>query len=174
MVHVHTHNQNPQALRGEIAKMLGTTADHVIVHSYPGPGHYGRSNGGNAGAEDEAVILSQAVGKPVRVQWMRADDMQWSTQSSAAFSDVELAMDEKGKWWRIRSTTTCRRCRTTGRWARCSQDCRPCRRPRCMSTSVTSTVNGHFRSVALCAGCECALSAGMARSRWDRRLRRLP
>ena len=77
--------------------MLRTTPDHVIVHAYPGPGHYGRSNGGNAGAEDEAVILSQAVGKPVRVQWMRADDMQWSTQSAAAFSDVQLAIDEKGK-----------------------------------------------------------------------------
>lgn len=96
-VHIYTHNQNPQALRGEIAMMLGTTADHVIVHAYPGPGHYGRSNGGNAGAEDEAVILSQAVGKPVRVQWMRADDMQWSTQSPASFSDVQLAIDEKGK-----------------------------------------------------------------------------
>jgi len=96
-VHLHTHNQNPQALRGEIAMMLGTTPDHVIVHTHPGAGHYGRSNGGNAGAEDEAVILSQAVGKPIRVQWMRAEDLQWSTQSSAAFSDVELALDEKGK-----------------------------------------------------------------------------
>jgi nicotinate dehydrogenase subunit B len=96
-VHIHTHNQNPQALRGEIAMMLGTTPDHVIVHTHPGAGHYGRSNGGNAGAEDEAVILSQAVGKPVRVQWMRAEDLQWSTQSAAAFSDIELAIDEKGK-----------------------------------------------------------------------------
>jgi nicotinate dehydrogenase subunit B len=96
-VHIHTHNQNPQELRGEIAMMLRTTPDHVIVHAYPGPGHYGRSNGGNAGAEDEAVLLSQALGKPVRVQWMRADDMQWSTQSAAAFSDVQIAIDEKGK-----------------------------------------------------------------------------
>src|SRR5579863_4214676 len=96
-VHIYVHNQNPQALRGEIAMMLGTTLDHVIVHAYPGPGHYGRSNGGNAGAEDEAAILSQAVGKPVRVQWMRADDIQWSTQSTAAFSDVELAVDGDGK-----------------------------------------------------------------------------
>jgi nicotinate dehydrogenase subunit B len=96
-VHIHTHNQNPQQLRGEIAKMLGVTIDHVIVHIYPGPGHYGRSNGGNAGAEDEAVILSQAVGKPVRVQWMRADDMRWSTQSPVSFSEVELAVDEHGK-----------------------------------------------------------------------------
>jgi nicotinate dehydrogenase subunit B len=96
-VHIHTHNQNPQALRGEIAMMLGTTPDHVIVHTHPGAGHYGRSNGGNAGAEDEAVILSQALGKPVRVQWMRGEDLQWSTQSSAAFADVELAIDQKGK-----------------------------------------------------------------------------
>jgi nicotinate dehydrogenase subunit B len=43
------------------------------------------------------VLLSQAVGKPVRVQWMRAEDLQWSTQSSAAFSDVAIALDEKGK-----------------------------------------------------------------------------
>lgn len=97
MVHVHTHNQNPQLLRDQIALMLRTTPDRVIVHAYAGPGHYGRSNGGNAGAEDEAVILSQAVGKPVRVQWMRADDMQWSTQSAAAYSDVQLAIDSAGK-----------------------------------------------------------------------------
>ena len=96
-VQIHTHNQNPQALRGEIAMMLGTTPDHVIVHTHPGAGHYGRSNGGNSGAEDDAVLLSQAVGKPVRVQWMRAEDFQWSTQSPAAFADVQFAFDEKGK-----------------------------------------------------------------------------
>jgi len=96
-VQIHTHNQNPQALRGEIAMMLGTKPDNVIVHTHPGAGHYGRSNGGNSGAEDDAVLLSQAVGKPVRVQWMRAEDLQWSTQSPAAFADVQFAFDEKGK-----------------------------------------------------------------------------
>ena len=96
-VQIHTHNQNPQALRGEIAMMLGTKPDNVIVHTHPGAGHYGRSNGGNAGAEDEAVLLSQAVGKPVRVQWMRAEDLQWSTQSPAAVAEIEIGLDEKGK-----------------------------------------------------------------------------
>src|SRR6516225_11843186 len=142
MVHVHTHNQNPQQLRGEIAKMLGTTIDKVIVHSYPGPGHYGRSNGGNAGAEDEAVILSQAVGKPVRVQWMRADDMQWSTQSAAAFSDVQIAIDEKGKMAAYQ----------VDHYMPAMQDDRPVGAilaglptmpaPEVESKSVTSTVNG--------------------------------
>ncbi len=95
-VFVHTHNQNPQALRGQIAMMLGTPVDKVVVRIYAGPGHYGRSNGGNAGAEDEAVILSQAVGRPVRLQWMRPEDLQWSTQSPAAFSDIRIGLDAQG------------------------------------------------------------------------------
>src|SRR5450755_1788791 len=96
-VHVYTHTQNPQALRTGIAQMLTTSVDHVVVRTFAGAGHYGRSNGGNAGAEDEAVILSQAVGRPVRVQWMRPEDFQWSTQSSCAFSEVELAVGPDGK-----------------------------------------------------------------------------
>jgi CO/xanthine dehydrogenase Mo-binding subunit len=96
-VHVYTHTQNPQALRTAIAHMLSTSTGNVVVRTFAGPGHYGRSNGGNAGAEDEAVILSQAVGKPVRVQWMRQDDLQWSTQSSVAYSDVQLGLDAEGK-----------------------------------------------------------------------------
>lgn len=95
-IFVYTHTQNPQALRTGIAKMLSTSVDKVVVRTFAGPGHYGRSNGGNAGAEDEAVILSQAVGKPVRVQWMRQEDFQWSTQSSAAYSDVEIGLDAQG------------------------------------------------------------------------------
>src|SRR5215468_5133077 len=142
MVHIYTHNQNPQSLRGEIAMMLGTTLDHVIVHAYPGPGHYGRSNGGNAGAEDEAVLLSQAVGKPVRVQWMRADDMQWSTQAAAAYSDVQIALDDKGKMAAYQ----------IDHFMPAMQDDRPIGAvlaglptmpaPQVKSDSVTSTVNG--------------------------------
>ena len=96
-VYVYTHNQSPQALRGQLAQMLGSSIDQIVIRSFPGAGHYGRSNGGNAGAEDEAVLLSKAVGKPVRVQWMRPEDFQWSTQSPAAYSDVEIALDVKGK-----------------------------------------------------------------------------
>jgi CO/xanthine dehydrogenase Mo-binding subunit len=96
-VYVYTHTQNAQALRSGIAHMLSTSVEKVVVRTFAGAGHYGRSNGGNAGAEDEAVILSQAVGKPVRVQWMRPDDFQWSTQSSAAYSDVKIGLDTQDK-----------------------------------------------------------------------------
>ena len=42
-------------------------------------------------------ILSKAVGRPVRVQWMRPEDLQWSTQSPAAFSDIRIGLDAQGK-----------------------------------------------------------------------------
>jgi CO/xanthine dehydrogenase Mo-binding subunit len=97
MVTVHTHTQNAQQLRTQIALMLGIGLDKVVIRTYAGAGHYGRSNGGNAGGEDEAVILSKELGRPVRVQWMRADDLQWSTQSPAAYSDIRIGLDAGGR-----------------------------------------------------------------------------
>jgi nicotinate dehydrogenase subunit B len=96
-VTLHSRTQNPQALRGQIALMMGIPVQKVVIRAYSGAGHYGRSNGGNAGAEDEAVLLSKELGKPVRVQWMRAEDMQWSTQSSAAYSNIGVGLDANGK-----------------------------------------------------------------------------
>jgi CO/xanthine dehydrogenase Mo-binding subunit len=96
-VYLHVHNQNAQALRGEIAQMLSTSIDNVIVRTYAGAGHYGRSNGGNSGSECEAVLLSRAIGRPVRLQWSRADDLMWSTQHSAGFSNIEIGMDGNGR-----------------------------------------------------------------------------
>jgi nicotinate dehydrogenase subunit B len=97
MVYVHVHSANPQAMRWELAMMLGTSIDKIVVRNYDGSGHYGRSNGGSTGAEDEAVLISQAVGRPVRLQWMRWDDMLWSTQHPPSFSDVRAGLDANGK-----------------------------------------------------------------------------
>lgn len=96
-VTLHTCSQNPQHLRRMIALMLGADEAQVTVRTYPGAGHFGRSNGGSAGSEDEAVLLSRELGRPVRVQWMRHDDMQWSAQSSAMVSDIRIALDSEGR-----------------------------------------------------------------------------
>lgn len=96
-VTVHTNTQNPQFLRKGLATMLGVSVEKVIVRTYAGSGHYGRSNGGNAGAEDQAVLLSKAVGRPVRVQWMRSEDVQWSTQGSALYSAIRIGLDSRGR-----------------------------------------------------------------------------
>lgn len=94
---LHMHGQNPSMMRAHIATMMKTPVDNVVVRWYDGSGHYGRSNGGSTGAEEEAVILSSVVGKPVRVQWMRWDDMQWSTQGPPNISDVQAGLDASGK-----------------------------------------------------------------------------
>jgi nicotinate dehydrogenase subunit B len=95
--HLHAQPESPGAARRDRADARHHARSHRRAFTFAGPGHYGRSNGGNAGAEDEAVILSKAVGRPVRVQWMRPEDFQWSTQSPAAFSDVEIGLDANGK-----------------------------------------------------------------------------
>jgi CO/xanthine dehydrogenase Mo-binding subunit len=96
-VYIYTSNQNAQALRDQIATMLTIPIDQIVIRLFAGPGHYGRSNGGNAGGEDEAVILSKALGKPVRVQWTRQDDFTWSTQSAPALANVKIGLDAAGK-----------------------------------------------------------------------------
>jgi nicotinate dehydrogenase subunit B len=95
-VHLWVHNQNPQVLRAKIARMVGTSPDNVVIRILEGPGHYGRSNGGTEGPEGEAVILSQAVGRPVRLQWMRQEDFRWSTQAGPELTDVQTGLDAHG------------------------------------------------------------------------------
>ena len=72
---VWSSTQHPHQLQRGIAELLGLPASAVHVIWVEGAGSYGRS-----GAEDvpgDAALLSQAVGRPVRVQWMRADDTAW-------------------------------------------------------------------------------------------------
>src|SRR5262249_30640526 len=56
MIYVHMHGQNPNGTRWLIAKMMNVSMDNVVVRWYDGSGHYGRSNGGSTGAEEEAVV----------------------------------------------------------------------------------------------------------------------
>lgn len=96
-VTLYAASQGPQSLRAQIAQMLGTDVGKIVVRSLPGAGQFGRSNGGNAGAEDDAVLLSGEVGVPVRVQWMRAGDMQWSAQAAPSLGDIRIALDGGGR-----------------------------------------------------------------------------
>lgn len=93
---VYASSQNPQALRKQIAEMLETDIRLVVVKAYPGPGQFGRSNGGNGGAEDDAVMLSKIEGRPVRVQWMRPEDTQWSPQCAPSISDIQIHLGGDG------------------------------------------------------------------------------
>ena len=68
---VWSGGQKPHALQKGFAELLHVPLDKVRVIWVEDAGSYGRPGFEDAAAD--AVLLSQAVGKPVRVQWMRAD-----------------------------------------------------------------------------------------------------
>jgi len=60
----------------------------------PGPGSYGRSDAGD-GAMD-AVLLSEAIGAPVRVQWMRHEGHAWDPKGPASVITCRAGIDGDG------------------------------------------------------------------------------
>ncbi|HEV3196279.1 MAG TPA: molybdopterin cofactor-binding domain-containing protein, partial [Bryobacteraceae bacterium] len=91
---VWTGAQKPHALKIGLAQMLHLAAEQVRVVWVEAAGSYGR-----AGDEDvaaDAALLSQAVGKPVRVQWSRADMTAWGGKGPAAIVDLSAALDAQG------------------------------------------------------------------------------
>ena len=90
-----------------VAKVLGVPSDRVRVAWTEASGCYGHN-----GADDSAVdaaLLSQAVGKPVRVQWMRHDEHGWGPKGPAMLIDVAAGLDAEGNivaWDFINLTST--------------------------------------------------------------------
>ena len=86
--------QKPHALQKGLAQLLRVPDEQVRVVWVEASGSYGR-----AGDEDvaaDAALLSQAVGRPVRVQWSRADMTAWGGKGPAAIVDLAAALDEQG------------------------------------------------------------------------------
>jgi CO/xanthine dehydrogenase Mo-binding subunit len=87
-------SQNVYALRGSSATLLGVQPETVHVVFTRGSGCYG-INGADAVAFD-AALLSQAVGRPVRVQLSRKDEMAWENYGLAFVMDQEVGLDAQG------------------------------------------------------------------------------
>jgi CO/xanthine dehydrogenase Mo-binding subunit len=86
--------QKPHALQRGFAQLLGVPVDRVRVVWVQDAGSYGRPGFEDAAAD--AVLLSQAVGRPVRVQWTRADMTAWGTKGPACVFDLSAAIDASG------------------------------------------------------------------------------
>jgi CO/xanthine dehydrogenase Mo-binding subunit len=67
--------QKPHASQRGYAELIGVAPEKVRVAWMEDSGSYGRPGFDDVGAD--ALVLSQAVGKPVRVQWMRGDLTGW-------------------------------------------------------------------------------------------------
>jgi CO/xanthine dehydrogenase Mo-binding subunit len=80
--------------KSTVAMLLGLKPENVHVIFRRGSGCYGL-NGADTVTYD-AAILSQAVGKPVRVQLSRKDEMAWENYGNAYVIDERAGLDAQG------------------------------------------------------------------------------
>ena len=93
---VWVQSAHPSGLRANVAHTLGVPLEKVRVRCELGPGQYGRTTLGGDGAAADAGLLSQLLGKPVRVQWTLSEDLVWSSFSPPWYADVKAGLDAKG------------------------------------------------------------------------------
>ncbi len=93
-VTIWTGAQGPFTTRDRVASMLQLPKRNVDVRWAESSGCYGRLTADDA-AED-AVLLSRAVGKPVRVQWSRADEHVWEPKGPQQLFSMRAALDAQG------------------------------------------------------------------------------
>ncbi|HET9469874.1 MAG TPA: molybdopterin cofactor-binding domain-containing protein, partial [Usitatibacter sp.] len=91
---VWSGGQKPYPLRGAVAEMLSLSAEKVRVIWMPGPGSYGMNDADDAAID--AAILSQAVGRPVRVQYMRHEGTGWDPKGPPAVFRMRAGLDGSG------------------------------------------------------------------------------
>ncbi|MBC7726320.1 MAG: xanthine dehydrogenase family protein molybdopterin-binding subunit [Microbacteriaceae bacterium] len=91
---VWSASQATHSLVTEIAPIVGLPAEKVRIVYLEGSGCYGRN--GHEDASADAALLAVLTGKPVRVQWMRDDEMARSPKSPPRSIDLEAGLDERG------------------------------------------------------------------------------
>ena len=86
--------QSAYPTRNTSAMLLGLKPESIRVVYVRGAGCYG-INGADTVTYD-AALLSQAVGRPVRVQLSRKDEMAWENYGNAFVIDQRVAVDASG------------------------------------------------------------------------------
>lgn len=91
---VWTASQATHLLRRQLARMLDMAELNVRCIYLEGAGCYGRN--GHEDAAADAALIAREIGKPVRVQWSRADEHGWDPKGPPTLLDYRAALDDKG------------------------------------------------------------------------------
>ena len=81
-----THRYQPA-----LARILGLPRESVRVIYLDGAGCYGMNGHDDAAAD--AALLARASGRPVRVQWSRADELGWDPKGPPQLIELRAALD---------------------------------------------------------------------------------
>ena len=84
----------PYPLGGALAQLLEIPAENIHVIHVEGAGSYGQNGSDDVAAD--AVLLSKAVGQPVRVQWSREDEFIWEPKAPAMVMEVAAGLSDQG------------------------------------------------------------------------------
>jgi nicotinate dehydrogenase subunit B len=91
---LYTGTQGSFDTRKAVAELLGFPEKNVRVLYRESSGSYGRM--GADDVSEDAALLSRAVGKPVRVQWMRDDEHGWEPKGPAQLDQARAGIDAQG------------------------------------------------------------------------------
>jgi nicotinate dehydrogenase subunit B len=87
--------QGPNVVRAAVADALDMPVESVHIITHEASGCYGRN--GSDPATVDAALMSQLVGQPVRVQWMRHDEHGWDPKGPATVHQLRGGLDDKGE-----------------------------------------------------------------------------
>jgi len=93
---VWSHAQGMYPLRNAIAQALGLLPENVRCVHKEASGCYGH-NAADDAACDAAVLAMAVPGRPVRLQWERADEFLWEPLGPAMQIKMQATIDEGGR-----------------------------------------------------------------------------
>lgn len=94
-LHVWSHSQGIYNLRSDLALAFASPPQSIVVEHVEGAGCYGH-NGADDVAFDAALLARAAAGRPVRLQWTRADELSWAPFGPAMCVEIEADLDAAG------------------------------------------------------------------------------
>jgi nicotinate dehydrogenase subunit B len=93
-IRVWSGTQNPHVLRADLALLVARPDSEIDVIRMEAAGCYGRNCADDVSAD--AVLLSRAVGRPVRVQLTREQEHAWEPKGTAQLMDVKGGLRADG------------------------------------------------------------------------------
>ncbi|MBR0933817.1 molybdopterin cofactor-binding domain-containing protein [Bradyrhizobium jicamae] len=93
-IRVWSGTQNPHILRGDLALLIDRPETEIEVVRMEAAGCYGRNCADDVSAD--ALLLSRAVGRPVRVQLTREQEHAWEPKGTAQLMDVNGGLNADG------------------------------------------------------------------------------
>jgi nicotinate dehydrogenase subunit B len=91
----YTGSQKSHFVQQGLSIMLGVPLEKVHVKWLTGPGSYGRNDADDCAMD--AAVIAKAVGKPVRLQYMRDQGTGWDPKGPASIHTAKIGLDAAGK-----------------------------------------------------------------------------